>query len=373
MNPTITKPIQSVTLYFREGNSDKVYLAAIEPKGNGYLVTFAYGRRGSTMNTGTKTPAPVALEAARAIYDKLVYSKLAKGYTPGRDGTPYVGSPRGEIDTGIHPQLLNAIEQPEVDALLLDEGFLMQEKFDGRRLLVRKVGEGIACVTGVNRRGLAVAVPQPIAEAAAEIPGTFLIDGEAVGDTLHAFDLLERDGVDLRRRECVGRINTLVVLLRGVAPARRALMPVSTAFFSGDKQTLLRTLRCRGAEGVVFKQVHRPYTSGRPASGGDWLKFKFVETASFIVAEPDPKRAGKRSVALELVSEDGARVPAGNVTIPPNHRVPEPGSVVEIRYLYAAVQSGAVYQPVYLGPREDIPAEECTVDQLKYKPEPAKG
>jgi bifunctional non-homologous end joining protein LigD len=43
------------------------------------------------------------------------------------------------------------------------------------------------------------------------------------------------------------------------------------------------------------------------------------------------------------------------------------GTVVETRYLYAFAQSGAVYQPVYLGPRDDIPAEDCTVDQLKFK------
>ena len=63
------------------------------------------------------------------------------------------------------------------------------------------------------------------------------------------------------------------------------------------------------------------------------------------------------------------RAPAGNVTIPPNHLVPKPGSVVEARYLHAFRESGSVFQPVYLGPRADIPAEECTVDQLKFKPE----
>lgn len=35
-----------VTLYFREGSSDKVYQASIEPTAGGFLVNFAYGRRG---------------------------------------------------------------------------------------------------------------------------------------------------------------------------------------------------------------------------------------------------------------------------------------------------------------------------------------
>ncbi len=46
------------------------------------------------------------------------------------------------------------------------------------------------------------------------------------------------------------------------------------------------------------------------------------------------------------------------------------GEVVNVRFFYAFRESGSVFQPVYLGPRSDIPAEECTVDQLKFKPEP---
>jgi hypothetical protein len=46
---------------------------------------------------------------------------------------------------------------------------------------------------------------------------------------------------------------------------------------------------------------------------------------------------------------------------------PQMGTVVEVRYLYAFPESGSIYQPVYLGPRDDIPAEDCTVDQLKFK------
>jgi len=72
-----------------------------------------------------------------------------------------------------------------------------------------------------------------------------------------------------------------------------------------------------------------------------------------------------------LLHRDGLLVPAGHVTIPPNHPVPQEGSVVEVRYLYAFRPSGSIYQPVYLGARDDIAAADCTVDQLKYKTEAA--
>ena len=37
------------------------------------------------------------------------------------------------------------------------------------------------------------------------------------------------------------------------------------------------------------------------------------------------------------------------------------------RYLYAFRESNALYQPVYLGPRQDIEQHECVLSQLKYK------
>lgn len=44
------KETMNITLYYREGSSDKVYRAAIEPKGEGYVVNFAYGRRSSQIS-----------------------------------------------------------------------------------------------------------------------------------------------------------------------------------------------------------------------------------------------------------------------------------------------------------------------------------
>jgi predicted DNA-binding WGR domain protein len=86
MNTTISaSQPERITLYYREGSSDKVYQASIEPQGEGFVVNFAYGRRGSTMNTGTKTQTPVDYDSARSIYDKLVREKKAKGYTEGLD------------------------------------------------------------------------------------------------------------------------------------------------------------------------------------------------------------------------------------------------------------------------------------------------
>jgi len=62
------------------------------------------------------------------------------------------------------------------------------------------------------------------------------------------------------------------------------------------------------------------------------------------------------------------RVSAGNVTIPANQPMPKVDAIVEVRYLYAFPESGHIFQPVYLGERDDVNAVECTVKQLKFKP-----
>jgi len=134
---TVTET-EKVTLYYRQGASDKVYHVAIEPSGEGFVVTFAFGRRGSTLQTGAKTAAPVDYPQAKKIFDKLVKEKTAKGYTPGEDGTPYQQTGNAERSTGILPQLLNPIDESEADRLIKDDAWWAQEKFDGKRVLICK-------------------------------------------------------------------------------------------------------------------------------------------------------------------------------------------------------------------------------------------
>ena len=308
--------LQSASLQFREGNSDKEYHAAIEPSGEGYIVTFAYGRRGNTLTTGIKTTPRCRWRTATKVFDKLVASKLAKGYhysaASAGDQTrhkPYRQTGDEGRDSGIRCQLLNPIEKDELSRLLTGRTHCLQEKHDGRRLMVRKQGDTI---TGINRRGLVVAIPDAIREAVEHIPFDVLIDGEAVGDTLHAFDLLEVKGNDFRHRRYLDRFAGLIMT---IPPNLPALRWVSTAVDPNDKIEIYEELRSTNREGVVFKEVDAPFSPGRPNSGGPQLKFKFVESASFVVTGIN----AKRSVTLGLYDGDKL-VPAGNVTIPPNHR-----------------------------------------------------
>jgi predicted DNA-binding WGR domain protein len=60
-----------------------VYIVEVLPKGSGYVVNFAYGRRGAALKAGTKTPRPVTRGEAEKLYEKLVSEKRAKGYAEG--------------------------------------------------------------------------------------------------------------------------------------------------------------------------------------------------------------------------------------------------------------------------------------------------
>ena len=355
----VSDAAERVALYYREGSSDKVYQAAIEPAGNQFVVNFAYGRRGSTMTTGTKTSSPVDYPAAKKIYAKLVGEKKAKGYTEGANGAPYQHAEKQA--SGILPQLLNPVDEAEVKLLLRDDNYCAQEKFDGKHLLVRKQDDDLE---GINKKGFVVGLPQTVASELRSVTGSFIPDGESIGDDYHAFDLLEYNGENLRVLPYRIRLARLIDLLLLTRSDFKHIRLVETAFSTQQKTTLWERLKRENREGIVFKRLDAPYVPGRPNSGGPQLKFKFVATVSAVVAKINVQR----SVELSLFN-GRSLVSCGNVTIPANHEIPTVGTVVDARYLYAYRDSLALYQPVYLGPRDDVDPGECLVSQLKFKAE----
>jgi len=252
---------------------------------------------------------------------------------------------------------LNPIEEADVQRFIQDAVYCAQEKFDGRRLLIRKHGTAIE---GINKKGLVVGLPEPVFQAIHKFPGDCILDGESVSDVFHVFDLLELDGQDIRTWTYRERLVGLMNLLASVQ--QRGICYTETAFTTEQKQRRLQQLKLARREGIVFKRLDAPYASGRPNSGGPQLKHKFYATLSASVSKVN----AQRSVEIRLLGKDGWQL-AGNVTIPPNHRIPVIGQVVEVRYLYAT-DAGILYQPTYLGERRDVEQHECVRSQLKFKP-----
>lgn len=346
---------ESISLRNTEGSSNKVYNVHLEAKDGGWVVNYANGKFGGTLATGTKTPVPLDYDAAKKTFDKLIKSKIGGGYRVEGDATAYITVTDRKL-TGINVQLLNPIGDAELADKINDPAWMAQEKHFGDRKAIRvKNGE----VEGSNKKGMLSGLPKPIADSALTLNLDLVIDGEEVGDTLYAFDLLEVGSMDLRDKPALARWHALQGLLR--AHALSNIVLVETAMTAIAKQEMLERLQAEGKEGMVFKKKEAPYVAGRPSSGGNQLKYKFYKTASVVVAEVNQQR----SVAMKVLDGD-KWVAVGNVTIPSNHPVPAEGAIIEVRYLHA-YERGSLYEPTYLGERNDVDADECVISQLQYK------
>lgn len=345
---------KSQTLYFKNAGSDKVYHAEIVEDGGKYLVNFAYGRRGGALATGSKTTSPVDLVKAEKTFEALLKGKMAKGYSPGEDGKPYQSTSNEDKVTGINPQLLNSIPLEVAGVLLVNNDYVLQEKWDGRRTMLKVEGGN---VSGVNKKGLAIAVTLEIEKEAGKL-GSCLIDGEFMGDFIVIFDVLEVSGQDIRQEPYSKRLSTLDSL---IPEGNTVLRKVKTAFTTEEKRQLFKHLESSKKEGVTFKNKLAPFEAGRPASGGNQLKYKFYAENSFIVSKINTCR----SVALQVYNE-GTLTDVGNVTIPPNMGLPEIGDILEVVYLYA-YKGGSIYQPKNPRVRTDADATDCQMSKLKFK------
>lgn len=102
----MSKMVERVRLYYREGTSDKVYVVELTEESPGkFSVTGYNGRRGAQLVAQPKTSAPVSLMEARHIFNGLESAKLNHPKTPykiaeRRTGTPTTGTKQKE---GVAP------------------------------------------------------------------------------------------------------------------------------------------------------------------------------------------------------------------------------------------------------------------------------
>ena len=357
--------IESANLYYKEGVSDKVYHATIEDISNGYVVNFSYGRRGGALKTGSKTQNPTNLEDAKTIFNNLVKEKTSKGYrfveNANPSEIPVVSDDLPDTPNEIQCVLLNPISQDEAEKLIDDDNWALQHKLDGVRFMLGKE-KTKASPYGINRKGTRVSIPTVIWNVVDKFDDNFLIDGELIGENFHVFDILEFRGECLRKTSLIERMKYLKTLFKYISSENIIHTPLYLD--KKEKREVYEDLLKTNKEGVVFKHIDAHYNIGRPASGGNYLKYKFYSTCSCVVTDINKKR----SAAIGLY-KGKKLVKAGNVTIPVNFDVPNVGEVVEVKYLYARKQSGSLYQPIYLGTRTDISKEECQQTQLKFKAE----
>ena len=345
-------------LRYQAGSSDKVYNAWITEDESGFEVHFSYGRTGTALNYGIKTVGATTSHRALSIYNKLIKSKMAKGYKDvgGGIGSFSVGAVTIPDPFGELPQLLNKVKEEDLQVLFDNPDWVMMPKHDGNRRMFHKEGNK---VTAGNRKGLQVAVDKSILDAMKKFPMEHVIlDGEDMGDTFICFDMILH-GVPFSAR--------LEIMKNAFEKIRKMRKIHMTEIFytTKDKRKAFQEYKEEGQEGVVFRKLSSIYEIGRPASGGTALKFKFVETASFLVTGVNE---GKASISIGLFNDEFDLTAVGNATVYANLDMPKEGDIVEVEYLYA-FKGGSVYQPVLLGTRDDLNPADCHMKQLKFKPD----
>ena len=258
-------------------------------------------------------------------------------------------------------QLLTPIDDgTEAAARLLDPAYAVQQKFDGKRIILHI---DRTSVTAYNREGLQCEISKNIIiEAKRFSPlAPLVFDSEWIRETnaLYAFDLLEINGLDLRPTRFIDRIQQLA---RTLQTAHTSLIhPARTEVEQAAKIELLTRIHDLNLEGIVMKELAGPYRLRRDPRQ---FKYKFTHVSSFLVI----KRNNKASVDLGLYNESNQLLNVGSVKIRNhsfNHIVE--GNIVDVQYAHAFPSSHKIYHPRMVSIRDDLQPDDCVLSQLRYK------
>lgn len=208
------------------------------------------------------------------------------------------GGPKKQATVAYDPELATRVDKPPAG-----DDWLHEVKFDGYRALVHvKNGPKGSSVQIVTRGGLDWTERFPgIAAAALKLNAkSAQLDGEIVavdakgrsdfgllqlvlaGEaeaplTYMAFDLLELDGKDLKRKPLLERKAALEKLLK--ASGKQTVINYSDHVIgNGDK--FLKEAAKLNAEGIISKRADAPYSGKR---GKDWLKIKLAQRQEFVI------------------------------------------------------------------------------------------
>ncbi len=362
MFTTTIPSLDSISLYYKEGTHDKEYhLQIFGDEEHGFQLQYRYGKRGAKLTAKFKNPVPTDYQTVKALFDKEKNKQLKEGYTYGESGTPYEGTEGQGKVSGLRPMLLSEIDEEEALKLINDDEWVLQEKKNGVRQIVRKSKKTLE---GVNKKGLITSLPQTTADAIRQACGEAdaVIDGELVGEVLWMFDLLSM-GIhafaDQPYDTRLGSIQEWLPETIGGFQCNAYFKMVPTAVGKSSKKALFAALKKDNAEGVVFKRLDAPYKAGRSDTA---KKFKFYATATVRCKFLNDKN----SFRMEMLSK-GDWIEVGDCTFYPTKYTPKPGDFIEVRYMYAFPQGSLYGPPVLLEQRTDCDEGDCVISQLKMK------
>lgn len=244
----------------------------------------------------------------------------------------------------IKPMLADAAHKDQT-VPLQSTAYIYEPKFDGMRAIVAceyKAGAPTAQIfarSGANKTDSFPDIMMGAADLCGQVHKSFILDGEIVAINaqgkptsfqniqtrmhvksdaaaraktnrcaLMAFDLLELDGVNLRKEPLGKRKIALATLLHQQDDTTIKFGEVA----AGDGREMFTRAKAEGWEGLIAKDIHSLYREGKRTR--EWIKLKFVTRQEFVVGgwtEPRLSRQHLGSLILGIY-EQGKLVYCGN-------------------------------------------------------------
>lgn len=226
---------------------------------------------------------------------------------PEPPGTASTDPSSGTATPGFRAPMLATLAEPAD----VGDGWLIERKFDGIRLVVARDGDDVALWTR-NRNRRDGSFPELVSAVREQPVDRFVADGEVVafeggrdsfaalhggGGVLFLFDLVHLDGHDLDDVPLGDRRRLLEHAV--VFDERIRFSPG----LEGDATALLAEACAQGWEGLVAKRAGGRYVHGRSR---DWLKLKCVRRQELVIGGfTDPKGSRTGLGALLVGHHDG--------------------------------------------------------------------
>lgn len=249
------------------------------------------------------------------------------------------------------PQLASPLDLTHIGMYVVNDDWVLEQKLDGHRiaLILRQDKPPLAITrNGTHYTRKLPAAIQALRSTQAPDDSPFIIDGELVGLSFWAFDLLREDG-SMNKMPLTDRR----ALLEHLTAGEEHLKLVPQARTTEEKERLLLHAAETFLEGVVAKRASSTYIGRRSR---DWLKAKFVCTADVVVLAV--RDDGKESASLGI--HDASRwFEIGRCSLLGKPPV-EVGDVVEVAYLYVQhPEAPRLYQPNLIRVRKDKNPIDC--------------
>jgi ATP-dependent DNA ligase len=255
--------------------------------------------------------------------------------------------------------MANNAESNRSEFYLTSDEWWAERKYDGVRYMVHIEDGEITALRGRDS-SRTILPPRLAAEFRAFTTGTWVWDGEMIGDTLVVFDLPVAGthiGLNTPYRT---RRKALEVFFAKWAPSDCIQLSVC-AKDEADKRALLDEMLAKDCEGVMFKKLDGTYRPGRRVD--IMRKHKFVKTVDAIVTRMHVD--GKDNCAYG-VFKDGKIVEIGKSSIIGKRGNDlKVGDVIEVKFLYCVnPDKPRLVQPRLIRQRTDKSPLECMIAQL---------